>query len=204
MASLIDYPIALIPIVVVSFFVILVIIVSLRSRRKLRNVFNKIAIKRNGEITNIFGGLGYPVLKFYYNSNQVKVLSLPGSKHSPPRTIVNVEISSPLYNSYMHLYKEGFASRIGKKFGTQDIEIGLDSFDKDIMIKGSDDVFVRNILTYEIQDLALKIIKNHKASIRLMNNKLEVIVLKMIFDEFIYEELINTALRITDRIQGRK
>lgn len=202
MEGLTNSLIILFPIFIFILVTVVAIAFSYRTRKKLRRVLNNLAIKRNGEVTSKFGGLGYPVLRFDYKYNRVEVYSIPGSKNSPPYTYIKVELYSPI-NEYMHLYKEGFVSRIGKKLGTQDIEVGLDSFDNDIMVKGSDEFFVRNILNYEIQDLVLKIINKYKASIILKKNKLTIIVQTIVYEEFIYEELINTALRITDRIQGR-
>ena len=198
-----NYLIFLPTILFLSVIIILVLTFSYKRARKLRNVLENIAIKRNGKLSNPWGKFGFPRLEFGYNSNLLKIYSVPGGRYSPPLTFIEVNLTFNT-NQHMELYKEGFTSKVDKKLGAQDIEIGLDSFDKDIMIKGSDELFVRNILTYEIQDFVLKIVKNYNTKIRLDYDKLEVYAKKIIYEEYIYEELINTALMITDRIERRR
>jgi len=179
------------------------IIFAVRRIKKLKRALEVQAIKRSGEVQNSFGGLGYPVLRFNHNSNQVKVYSVPGSKNSPPYTYVVVYLSLPVVQ-YMRLYKEGFGSKIEKKLGMQDIQIGIESFDENVIIKSSDEFFVRSILTFEVQDLVLKIINNHRADIILDKNELKIIVQKIVYDEATYDELINVATAILDQLEKMK
>jgi hypothetical protein len=46
----------------------------------------------------------------------------------------------------MFIYREGIASKIGKTLGMQDIQIGIDSFDSKVIIKGTDGLFVKLLL----------------------------------------------------------
>lgn len=158
------------------------------------------AIKRNGKIRKGFGGFGVSVLEFDHNSSGVKVYSVPGGRNTSSHTVVLVDLPFSV-SHHMCLYKEGYAARMGKKLGMQDIQIGIDSFDRDIIIKGSDEFFVRRILTYDIQDYILRIVNNHRANITLNRNKLRIVVQKIVYDETTYDDLIDTALKIADQIK---
>lgn len=193
---------------VLAFYIIMLITVlavigiaafySAKKGKELVKSLESQAIKRRGEIQK--RTFRYPVLRFYYKSNQVKVYSVPGGRNTPPYTYVIVVLSTPV-SQHMHLYKEGFASKIGKKLGMQDIQVGVDSFDREVMVKGSDELFVRKILTYKVQDPILKIINNHRAFVFLNGNILRIGVPKLVYDEFTYDELIDTALKMVDQIE---
>lgn len=179
---------------------VIAVIFSIRTKNKIRQVLEGQAIKRNGEVTSVFGGFGYPQLNFEYDFNKFKVFSVPGGKNRPSFTYVNVTLVNSTIH-HMRLYKEGFASRIGKKLGMQDIEVGIDSFDNNIMIKGSDENFIRSLLIYKVQDKVLKIIRNHKASITLKQNRLIIFVNKIVYEDFVYDDLIDTAIGIVDQLK---
>jgi len=175
-------------------------IFSYKKRNKLKKVLEKQAIKRNGVVNSVFGGLSYPYLIFSYNFNEFKIYSVPGGKNRPPFTYVHVTLVNSTIH-HMRLYKEGFSSKIGKKLGMQDIEVGIDSFDNDIIIKGSDENFIRSLLIYKVQDKVLKIIRNHKASITLNQNRLVIFVQKVVYEDFVYDDLIDTAMAIIDQFK---
>lgn len=179
---------------------IIAITFNIKKGNKLKKVLENQAIKRNGEVINRFHGFAYPMLKFDYDFNEFMVYSVPGGKNHPPHTYVNVNLTYPV-SHHMRLYKEYFASKIGKKLGTQDIEIGFDSFDNDIMVKGSDEYFVRSVLSYKVQDSVLKIIRNYKAGITLNKNKLLISVQRIVSEDFVYDDLIDTATAIVDQLK---
>jgi len=55
------------------------------------------------------------------------------------------------------VYRKRFFSNIGKVFGMQDIEVGYDYFDHDYIIKGNDELLIRNLLqNNDIRDLIEK------------------------------------------------
>jgi len=194
-----DLSILYLSIVLAIVFLFIGLSFTINKIKKIKRVLEVQAIKRNGELQGLFRG-SYPVLKFNHNSEQVKVYSTPGGRNTPPCTYVCVTLSLPV-SHHMRLYKEGFGSKIGKKLGMQDIQVGIDSFDRDIMVKGSDEFFIRNILTYGIQDLVLRIINNHRADIILDRNRLRIIVQKIVYDETTYDDLIDPALKIADQIK---
>lgn len=50
-------------------------------------------------------------------------------------------------NFYFKIYKAGFFSEIGKKFGMQDIIIGYDKFDEGFIIKGNNEKKVKQLFS---------------------------------------------------------
>jgi hypothetical protein len=103
----------------------------------------------------------------------------------------------------MFVYKEGVASKIGKALGMQDIKIGDDYFDKEVIIKGSDEYFIRSLLTIDVQDKILLITKKLRAHISVRNKLLEISIPRIFYDENLYEEVISLGLRLVDTMKHR-
>jgi hypothetical protein len=72
-------------------------------------------------------------------------------------TIVYTRMRAPYINPNAFrftIYRRTFFSDIGKRFGMQDIEIGDEAFDRDFIIKATDESQVRSLLTNQkIRDL---------------------------------------------------
>jgi hypothetical protein len=72
-------------------------------------------------------------------------------------TIVYTRMRAPYINPNAFrftIYRRNFCSDIGKWFGMQDIEIGEEAFDRDFIIKATDESQVRSLLTNQkIRDL---------------------------------------------------
>ena len=83
-----NFPVYLLTTIIILIISAIAIMFSLRRDRKLKVVLEAQAMKRNGEVTNLFGAFGYPHLRFHYNSNLINVYSNPGSRYSPPHRIV--------------------------------------------------------------------------------------------------------------------
>lgn len=193
-----------IPFIIISSVIIISIgyfVLLIKRIKKLDDILEHQATKRKGEVKKSLP-FGYPGLTFNYYSNQVDIYIRPGSKHSPPSTELTIRLSYPASNT-LSIYKEDISSKIGKKLGAQDIELGFESFDKDVMIKSSDEYFARKILTGDVQDLVLKIINKHRAYISLKDDILMIVIRKIIFEESEYDELIDTGLKIVDKLEGR-
>ena len=66
-------------------------------------------------------------------------------------TYTGITMSFPKYvDRHLHLYQEGFLSKIGKAFGGQDIQIGNREFDEAFMIKSQTPGKVERILTHDL------------------------------------------------------
>lgn len=180
---------------------ILFLIYHTRRSNKLKRALEAQAIKRNGTLTGGFL-VSYPKLSFSHNTNEVAVYSVPGGRYTPPYTHVSVKLPIPI-NQKIRIYNEKITGKIGKALGMQDIQIDSDSFDNQFMIKGTDEYYVRNLLTFNIQDMILSISK-YKPLILINNQTLKISVPDVITDDYAYDQLINTTLKIIDRIKEIK
>jgi len=173
--------------------------------RKLREVLNSQAIRRKGEVTkgNIFF---YPVLRFFYKNNKIEVYSKSGQVRSrtyasPPYTYVEVKLGFSVDQNF-RIFKEKTIFKIGKALGMQDIQTGNDIFDKNVIVKATDESYINNILSSSIQEKIMTIINNNNAHIYLQKNKLSIAVPDIIYKEEEYDNLIDTALIIVKKISG--
>ena len=115
-------------------------------------------------------------------------------------TYIEIKLSRDA-NQKMKIYRETYASKVGKIIGLQDIEIGNYEFDKSIILKGSDENFVRKLLSYEFQVKTLDMINKYKTIIHLKNDLLTIILFDTFKDEKSSDELIDYSLRLTDKIE---
>ena len=113
------------------------------------------------------------------------------------------DIFYPPISQRMIIYKESYASKIGKAIGMQDIQIGTDFFGKEVIIKDSDEYFIRSFLTYDIQEKILLIIEKLRERIILNKEKLEISFTDILNDELLCDELINLRLRLVEKIKEK-
>ncbi len=75
------------------------------------------------------------------------------------------------------IYKENFFSKIGKAIGGQDIQIGDGKFDSELILRASDEQFLKNLLTPEIREQFLRIWVERKpaGTVSLAGNTLQYI-----------------------------
>ena len=65
-------------------------------------------------------------------------------------TVIYTRMRAPYINPdgfRFTIYRRGFFSDMAKRFGMQDIEIGEDAFDRDFIVKATDDSKVRELLS---------------------------------------------------------
>lgn len=172
-----------------------------KEMERIAKIFDTQAIKRNGRIVKVL--LSYPKLVFSHHTNEVEMFITPGGKNSPPHTNLKITFDITI-NQKMMVYKEGGLSRVGKFFGAQDIQVGIDSFDREMMIKGSDEYFIRSVLTTDVQDRILRVIKKLGSYIKLDEKQLLIVYPHILDDEYLLDEFINLGLLLTDKIQANK
>lgn len=133
------------PIIFIFLFIILSagLFILYHTRRiknkKTKRILELQVVKRNGSVSKSWF-YGFSSLIFNYNTNEVALYTVPGGRYSPPRTYLKIIFQPPMPQK-MFIYKGGVASKIGKTLGMQDIQIGIDSFDREVIIKGSDEFF---------------------------------------------------------------
>jgi len=101
----------------------------------------------------------------------------------------------------MTVYCETWASEIAKKFGSQDIQIGNQEFDQEYMVKGTDEIFIRQILTTTVQEKLLKL-RTYHPMISLEMNELVVKVPKILKNEEAIDLLVDSAVVLIDRLKA--
>jgi hypothetical protein len=152
------------------------------------------AEKRGGVVDGPFIN---PSLRFFYRDQSVMVTIRHGRKNSPPVTRIVVSVKKA-FPAKVILYHESIAARIEKKFGLQDIQLGVEDFDKAFIIQADNEFFVKNMMTPMIQGRLLEM-KHQKPHI-VFNEMMLTISMKRIFRaEEQYDQLINLAFALVDR-----
>lgn len=98
-------------------------------------------------------------------------------KNSSPYIGMRLGLDNPRGLSFK-FHKEGFFSKIGKKLGMEDVQVGDPRFDKDFIVKCSDPDFIRAALLPEIKERFYQAYETHGA----------IGVLKLEKNELYYEE----------------
>lgn len=173
----------------------LIILFSLRQYRTIKKSMEQQALKRNGTVT---GSFLVPVLKLSYRSLPVVVTSVPGSKYRQAKTEVGITLQKPA-KANVRIVKESIATRLGTALGATDVELGSDEFDREFVIKTQDDVFVRSLLNFMLQQKLLEI-KQEKPKIILEGTRLSVQVPRVVKTEEKYDQLFDLAFVFVDRL----
>jgi hypothetical protein len=186
-----------------TIFLLLIIIVSsitivyvYRQYTIIKRLLDAQALKRGGIIEK-----KYPkrILTFPYHDFKVVVWVQQGSKYNPPETNASIMLHK-LVPSKISIYYESLASRIGKALGTQDIQVGNEEFDQVFMIKGSDEIYVTNLVNLPIQQKLLDM-QHLKPHIHISGTTLEIYVDKALTIEEEYDHLIDLSTAFVDRLQ---
>jgi hypothetical protein len=180
-------------IIIVIFPVIIVL--SLWRYRNIKRLMENQALKRNGTVN---GSFLLPHLKFSYKDLPVLVTSVPGSRYRRAKTEVNITLLRPL-PSNLTITPESIATRVGKKLWILEIQLGSDEFDREFLLQSKDELFMKNILNYTIQNKLLEM-KNEKPSVSLHGTWLTVHVPKVVKTEEDYDQLFDLSFAFVDRI----
>lgn len=176
--------------------IVLVIVLSLWRYRTIKRLMENQAMKHGGTVVGTFL---LPLLKFSYRALPVLVTSVPGSKYRHAKTEVSVTLLKPVPKN-LTLLKESVATRLGKAWGAADIQLGSDEFDREFLIKTEDEAFARNVVNFTIQNKLLEM-KQEKPRITLEGTRLTVQVPRVVKTEEGYDQLIDLAFVLVDRIQ---
>lgn len=174
----------------------LIIIVSILQHRTIKQLMEQQALKRRGTVE---GSFLVPVLKLSYRSLPVMVISLPGSRSSQAKTEVGITLQKQA-RADVTIVKESITTRLGTALGATDIELGSDEFDKEFVIKTQDEVLVRSLLNFTLQQKLLEM-KQDKPKIILEGTRLSVQVPRVVKTEEKYDHLFDLAFALVDRLQ---
>jgi hypothetical protein len=181
---------------IVIFFLITIVFVY-RQYATMKRLLDAQALKRGGTVVR-----SYPSrqLRFQYHDYPATVSARQGSRYQPPETKVHIELPKPA-PSTISISHESIASRIGKAFGSQDIQIGMDEFDNIFRVKADDEGFVRAFIDLSIQNKLLEL-EHERPHILLKGQTLEVSVPKLLKTDEQYDQLIELTTTLVDQLQG--
>jgi hypothetical protein len=188
------FPVLYVFIIIIT--IVLVIVLSFWRYRIIRRLMEQQATKRSGTVVGTFL---LPLLKFSYRALPVLVTSVPGSKYRHAKTEVSVTLLKPVPRN-LTILKESVATRLGKAWGVADVQLESDEFDREFLIKTEDTAFARNVVNFTLQNKLLEM-KQEKPRITLEGTWLTVKVPRVVKTEEGYDQLIDLAFALVDRIQ---
>jgi hypothetical protein len=154
------------------------------------------AMKRSGTVT---GSFLLPILKFPYRTLSIMVTSVPGSKYRQAKTEASMTLLKPA-SADLLIVKESTATRLGKALGATDVQQGSEEFDREYLIKTQDESFARNVFNFTLQQKLLEM-KQQKPRIILQGTWLAVQIPHVVKTEEVYDQLLDLAFTVVDRIQ---
>jgi hypothetical protein len=172
------------------------ILLSLRYYRGVSHVFEAQALKRQGIVVKRYLRT---TLRFTSRDHQYIVSQFHGSRYHLPYSRVVTHLHKPGVPT-LKLTSESWGSEIGKKLGMQDIQIGSSEFDDRFMIKGNNEVFAINLLTYRVQDKLLAL-RKFTPTVALEGDQLMITVPEVFKKEEELDLLIETAFTIIERLE---
>ncbi|MBN1859877.1 MAG: hypothetical protein JW840_00290 [Candidatus Thermoplasmatota archaeon] len=175
----------------------LLIIISLWRYRRIKQLMEQEALKRNG---TVIGSRLLPVLKFSYRSVPVVVTSVPGSRYRQAKTVVNCTLRNPAAAN-LTIVKESLRTRLGKAVGATDVQLGSDEFDQEFVVKTLNESFARNVVTYMVQQKLLEM-KQVKPRVDLQGTQLSVQVPRVVKTPEEYDRLFELSFAFVDRVEG--
>lgn len=188
------FPVLYVFIIIIT--IVLVIVLSLWRYRTIKRLMEQQATKRSGTVVGTFL---LPLLKFSYRALPVLVTSVPGSKYRHAKTEVSVTLFKPVPGN-LTIRKESVSTRLGKAWGTADVQLDSDEFDREFLIKTEDEAFARNVVNFTIQNKLLEM-KQEKPRITLEGTRLTVQVPRVVKTDEGYDQLLDLAFAVVDRIQ---
>lgn len=100
-----------------------------------------------------------------YRGGQLEIwhFTRGSGKNSSPYIGMRLGLDNPRGLSFK-FHKEGFFSKIGKKLGMEDVQVGDSRFDKEFIVKCSDPDFIRTALLPEIKERFYHAFDEHGAA----------------------------------------
>jgi hypothetical protein len=173
-----------------------ILIVYFRQYRTIKILMKQQALKRNGTVV---GSFLLPVLKFSYHSLPFVVTSLPATKYRQAKTEVTITLPKPVAAD-LKITRESLSTRVQKALGVTDVQLGIEEFDNQYLIKTDNESFARNLLNLTLQQHLLEM-KQEKPRINLGGTRLVIQVPRVIKTEEHYDHLFDLAYTFSDRIQ---
>ncbi|MEM6724336.1 MAG: hypothetical protein AAF598_09880 [Bacteroidota bacterium] len=123
-------------------------------------------------------------------------------KHQKTYTSFRLQTHNPKGYT-LKLSKEGFFSKVGKRFGMQDIQVGDAEFDPLYIIQGSDVYFAQSVLTNNVKEQMALASSIFKGTMKVQGDVIEYTELTMMKNREkreMIEQLISIAQALSDSI----
>lgn len=99
----------------------------------------------------------YPALTGKYKDFQIDIIMYNKGHGDSKVTYTQYAILLANDRAFnLHLYKEGFFSKVGKFFGMQDIQFNHEKFDESYIIKSDNEMAAKRVLNNRIRQLLLR------------------------------------------------
>ena len=171
--------------------------------RKVKKIFTRQAGKRDGTVVPPANKFAGPSLLFSVDDIEVSVDIVNGSRTRqcclPGSTMIRARLPKKSEKQFS-IFREETLERVEKVFGVQDIQSGDDAFDREFMIKGDDENFLKSVLTSTVSKQLLSSV-GYNPIVEFTNGYFLLSVFHIVDSEEQLENLIKTALTFIERLR---
>ncbi|MEO1438018.1 MAG: hypothetical protein AAFV80_20920, partial [Bacteroidota bacterium] len=124
-------------------------------------------------------------------------------KHQKTYTSFRLQTSNP-QGYTLKLSKEGLLSKVGKRFGMQDIQVGDAAFDPLYIIQGSDVYFAQSVLTSTVKEQMSLATNVFKGTMKVQGDVIEYTEMAMMKNREkreMIEQLISIAQALSTSVE---
>lgn len=174
--------------------------------RKISEFLEYQRVRRGGTISrSTFFHL--PEFTFDQDGVEFSVCSSAGGKNRPPKTTATAVFELPsdfLPITAITVYRESMFSGIGKSLGMQDIHIGGGGeFDQTFIIKGINELFVREVLNLDVQQTLLRL-KNYEPTLLVEKYTTSITVPRFLKTNEEYTAIIDATITTLSSVKRAK
>jgi hypothetical protein len=170
-------------------------LIATTPNRKVRELANVMGL----ELHRNFSGRGS--LKGDYRDHQVKINFISGHEGTSGLTDFEVKCQN-LSKIDMSISREWSGSKLMKKLGSKDIEIGIPEFDKKFIIGGHPETDINFILDPSIQQKIQSL--GYFSYLRLYKNKVTSEVNGNVTSEITIKKFLEVMVDIAERVEGKE
>lgn len=180
---------------------VIIFVPLIRRRRYVVNsVLTGIAIKYDGAIKSLIGVPYY--VAFQYHDVSWTLSLAHRSKSSPAQTSIVADLSGNTY-SPLRIGPEDVFAQMGKKIGLKDVSIKNEDFDRQFILKGDDEVMIREFLNPTVREILMRR-REQGVTFQLSQEECRFTVNELIDDEARIEDFIQDACHMVGNLPPSK
>lgn len=155
------------------------------------------AEKRGGEIRK--GSLfRLTELRIPFKDAVIVIHTVPGSKHSPPKTIAQVKLDSPRL-PIVRILRNDLLQKALTTFGKERLQTGDDEFDSQWIVQADDAFIVNKLITAEFKSrLAERMLRS--LDVRIQPQEVSFTIMSVPSDDESYDIFIDTVVLVLQKI----